>query len=87
MYIGTRWVLSVVFIGTPHQGRSDFIEMSQNLRRVGLVFPEITHRELQMMNESWMHILHNYRVVNFYETMPSVVGPLKMVRLCAVALA
>ena len=61
--------------------------MSQKLRGLGLVFPEITHRELQMMNESWMHILHNYRVVNFYETMPSVVGPLKTVRPCAAAVA
>lgn len=68
--------------GTPHRG-SDTTSRADRILRltagISNIDPNFGHRELQITNESWLHIAHNYTVVSFYETVPMNTGISRMV--------
>lgn len=72
--------------GTPHRG-SDATAAMTTILRVPIVSSAVNanlagldKRSMQILNESWLHLSHRYRVVSFYETFLTSIAMKRAVR-------
>lgn len=76
----------IIFLGTPHRG-ADNAQMLQNILRVSLRGPPKAYVDdlmrnsamLQAINEEFRHVQENLKLVSFYETLKTKIGPLATV--------
>ncbi len=74
----------MVFLSTPHRGTGlakvlNYFLQAALLPRAYIADLERNSSTLQQINEQFRHAAPNMKIVSFYETWPTAVGPKKMV--------
>jgi hypothetical protein len=80
-------ISAIMFLATPHRG-SDLAEVLNRILTVSVFNSSKVYVQelgkgsltIRQLNEQFQHIAPNLDIISFYETLPTTVGPKKIVR-------